>query len=1547
MMKNRFKKLLGLFLFCLIEVLFTPAQAQVDDQGVTSSGKEVDCSTIDPSVDKTVNEYGKVVTSPRVTRNGKLITTDCGVVTVSGKETGGFCIGGDTTIIYEVSTSIAGTYTYMWYVNGVLQGSDSTKLIFTFNAADTYTIRCEVASGIGTSVGTDEITTLITSYTLPTISITGDIIICSGENGTLTATSGLSNYIWSSNVVSATDNSATINAAGIYSVTATGNHGCTNNTSNTVTVSNPLVTSAVTISGDNSVCYDEGTTLTASATASSGATLAYQWYKNGTAITGATSNTLNTGNLTDASTTFKCEVKAVIGDCVSAASEASKVVTVNHPIAGTVSVSADATTVCRGGNTTVRASVTGNTGTLSYQWYLGSSAISGATSNTYNVTNIAASGTYKCKVTATVNGCTATASNEVTITVPTPTPGTISITTDPIIICYNSSAEIIATATGNVGTLSYQWYNNDALISGATSSSYTTGNLTATSTFKCVITATQNGCTSSATTASKEVVVNNPLVTSTVNISGDANVCAGSTTTLTANATASTGATLTYQWYKNSSIISGATAQSYTTEAINAATAYKCVVTAKIGDCTSAPKEASVTVGIIPITLSDVTITPATADICSGATAQFTASATGSGTVTYQWKQASTEVATTAAFTTPALTENTTYTCYATSTYNGCTLTKSANASVVVIKPAVGTISLEGGTICYNTSKTLQAQATGNNGSLSYQWSTGGSDISGATSASYTTPSLTATTAYTVNVTATVTSPITCTATDSRTVTVTVAVPVYDTLEICACKLPHTFHYSGGTLTFTNAEMDLHSPRIDTLTKTYPIGSCPDAGHFTVVLWDPDNVVSSTSCSGIVFPNHTTSTNEVLSGNTLNAVEYNGYSYKVVQIGEQCWLKENLRTKYKPDGTTPLISATSNSNATNTYYSFSGNISFQSGCQTETIDFAEYEKRFGLMYNWFTAMNSNNPDYGLTNYQGICPDGWHIPDTTEFQTMANYVGIVGEWSNPNWGVGDQISTGQHAVRLATGCEWKSSTVPTSPGDYAASDRNSSGFSARPSGCWNNAPAPGAWFALGDWAFFWSSTREVTGVVGGVAAYNFDLHPDWAGLSRDKNGDDQSIGRSIRCIRNEENIIGITGTTSGDAQATCTYQAALDGQNGVCWSTTSLPTISDSHVDFATTSGTYTTTLSPLAENTLYYVRAYVMVNGSPVYSNEMTVTALSAPMVTTLSAVASNTTATLKGKVTNDGGYSNTERGICWGTSANPTLSDNVLTDTGHGVGEYSLVASPLSTGVTYHYRAYARNAKGTVYGEDHTFDPFACGTDVVTDYEGHSYSTQLYGTKCWMKANLYTTHYSDGTSIAAGTAPANPPVFHSSTVVPYYYPPYKNIPVPVVDAAARIGAWGYLYNWAAASNGQTGEIVQGICPNGWHLPTQAEWQSLNSLHTAKQLAATSQWEYSSVSNSPGQDVGTNNAAGFNVHGVGYYKNTNVYGDSDGSTANTSHNKLYHQLSCFDHLLHSNFWCGNPGTEPVYSVFSFNSSQINYGTGHSDYAFSVRCVRDN
>ena len=69
-------KLYAVFCAVFIFTICQTVYAQ-EDKGVTASGKEVDCSTIDPLVDKTVSEHGKVVLSPRVTRNGKLITAEC------------------------------------------------------------------------------------------------------------------------------------------------------------------------------------------------------------------------------------------------------------------------------------------------------------------------------------------------------------------------------------------------------------------------------------------------------------------------------------------------------------------------------------------------------------------------------------------------------------------------------------------------------------------------------------------------------------------------------------------------------------------------------------------------------------------------------------------------------------------------------------------------------------------------------------------------------------------------------------------------------------------------------------------------------------------------------------------------------------------------------------------------------------------------------------------------------------------------------------------------------------------------------------------------------------------------------------------------------------------------------------------------------------------------------------------------------------------------------------------------------------------------------
>ena len=77
--------------------------------------------------------------------------------------------------------------------------------------------------------------------------------------------------------------------------------------------------------------------------------------------------------------------------------------------------------------------------------------------------------------------------------------------------------------------------------------------------------------------------------------------------------------------------------------------------------------------------------------------------------------------------------------------------------------------------------------------------------------------------------------------------------------------------------------------------------------------------------------------------------------------------------------------------------------------------------------------------------------------------------------------------------------------------------------------------------------------------------------------------------------------------------------------------------------------------------------------------------------------------ATCGGEVTSDGGSDVTERGICWSTSANPTIDDNHVS-AGSGVGAFTAKINGLEANTTYHVRAYAANEAGTAYGQDVEF---------------------------------------------------------------------------------------------------------------------------------------------------------------------------------------------------------------------------------------------------
>ncbi len=182
------------------------------------------------------------------------------------------------------------------------------------------------------------------------------------------------------------------------------------------------------------------------------------------------------------------------------------------------------------------------------------------------------------------------------------------------------------------------------------------------------------------------------------------------------------------------------------------------------------------------------------------------------------------------------------------------------------------------------------------------------------------------------------------------------------------------------------------------------------------------------------------------------------------------------------------------------------------------------------------------------------------------------------------------------------------------------------------------------------------------------------------------------------------VTGITKTT-----ATCGGDVTSEGgttvtARGVCWSTSANPTTADSTTSDGTGSGTFVSNITGLSPTTTYHVRAYATNAIGTSYGGDTTFITIIAPTVTTVSVTSiTSTTASSGGNVTDDGGDSVTARGVCWGTSVNPSLADSHTTD-GSDTGSFTSSLTSLTPGTLYHVRAYATNSVGTSYGGDSTF---------------------------------------------------------------------------------------------------------------------------------------------------------------------------------------------------------------------------------------------------
>jgi len=161
------------------------------------------------------------------------------------------------------------------------------------------------------------------------------------------------------------------------------------------------------------------------------------------------------------------------------------------------------------------------------------------------------------------------------------------------------------------------------------------------------------------------------------------------------------------------------------------------------------------------------------------------------------------------------------------------------------------------------------------------------------------------------------------------------------------------------------------------------------------------------------------------------------------------------------------------------------------------------------------------------------------------------------------------------------------------------------------------------------------------------------------------------------------------------------------ERGVCYATTPTPTVAGTKVTVAGTStGNFTANLADLTPNTTYYVRAYATNSVGTAYGNEVSFTTEAiAPALTTAAVTAITvTTATAGGNISNAGTPAYTERGVCFATTANPTVDGTKVVVAGTGTGGFTANLTGLTASTTYYVRAYATTSAGTVYGNEVSF---------------------------------------------------------------------------------------------------------------------------------------------------------------------------------------------------------------------------------------------------
>ncbi|MBO4381377.1 MAG: T9SS type A sorting domain-containing protein [Bacteroidales bacterium] len=211
-----------------------------------------------------------------------------------------------------------------------------------------------------------------------------------------------------------------------------------------------------------------------------------------------------------------------------------------------------------------------------------------------------------------------------------------------------------------------------------------------------------------------------------------------------------------------------------------------------------------------------------------------------------------------------------------------------------------------------------------------------------------------------------------------------------------------------------------------------------------------------------------------------------GNVYNTVQIGNQCWMKENLRTtRYANGDSIPFGTSIANWEPRR-YYPNNDSANVYS---------------YGYLYNWTAVMHgSSGSDEIPSGVQGVCPTGWHVPSRAEWYQLTAYVGGQSPYvcgGNPS----------NIAKALAAETSWVSNVGECKVGDDVSTN-NSTGFSALPAGAYGATVVQ----LFGTGTHFWTS-RSIGDATycSSSLLYNYYSQVYFSGPSR-------GYGLSVRCLR---------------------------------------------------------------------------------------------------------------------------------------------------------------------------------------------------------------------------------------------------------------------------------------------------------------------------------------------------------------------------------------------------------------------------------------------